>query len=195
MPVVAGANAGSIAAYRAGRYQVLPLPAAEVDVVRADPEFGRQLLDTPRLSLISLQRRPGATSSLAGGLSPSQVTALAAGKSGQTADALVPVGMPGDVPNVAHFAPAPVRGETVTLTKPAGATETSTRTPLYGCCEREPHRILHARLALPGGGMLYAGDAPAHVPYEGIKGVSIAVDYDASRPPRKSSPRSPTVAG
>ena len=40
------------------------------------------------------------------------------------------------------------------------------------------HRILHARLALPGGGLLYAGDAPAHPPYEGIKGVSIAVDYD-----------------
>ena len=40
------------------------------------------------------------------------------------------------------------------------------------------HRILHARLVLPGGGMLYAGDAPAHVPYEGIKGVSIAVDYE-----------------
>jgi len=39
------------------------------------------------------------------------------------------------------------------------------------------HRILHARLVLPGGGMLYAGDAPAHVPYEGIKGVSITVDY------------------
>ena len=39
------------------------------------------------------------------------------------------------------------------------------------------HRILHARLVLPGGGMLYAGDAPAHVPYEGIKGVAIAVDY------------------
>ena len=38
-------------------------------------------------------------------------------------------------------------------------------------------RILHARLALPGGGMLYAGDAPANMPYEGIKGVSIAVDY------------------
>ena len=125
MPVVAGADAGSIAAYRAGRYQVLPLPAAEVDVVRADPEFGRQLLDTPRLSLISLQRRPGATSSLAGGLSASQVTALAAGKSGQTADALVPVGMPGYVPNVTHFAPLPVTGETVTLTRPSGATESS----------------------------------------------------------------------
>ena len=39
------------------------------------------------------------------------------------------------------------------------------------------HRILHARLALPGGGLLYAGDTPANVPYEGIKGVSIAVDY------------------
>ncbi|HEV7578515.1 MAG TPA: VOC family protein [Caldimonas sp.] len=41
------------------------------------------------------------------------------------------------------------------------------------------HRILHARLVLPGGGTLFAGDAPAHVPYEGIKGVSIAVDYDS----------------
>jgi PhnB protein len=41
------------------------------------------------------------------------------------------------------------------------------------------NRILHARLVLPGGGMLYAGDAPADVPYEGIKGVSIAVDYDS----------------
>ena len=39
------------------------------------------------------------------------------------------------------------------------------------------HRILYARLALPGGGLLYAGDAPGNVPYEGIKGVSIAVDY------------------
>ena len=38
-------------------------------------------------------------------------------------------------------------------------------------------RILHARLALPGGGMLYAGDAPPNVPYEGIKGVTIALDY------------------
>lgn len=39
------------------------------------------------------------------------------------------------------------------------------------------HRILHARLALPGGGMLYAGDCPEQFPYEGIKGVSMAVDY------------------
>jgi PhnB protein len=40
-------------------------------------------------------------------------------------------------------------------------------------------RILHARLVLPGGGTLYAGDAPAHVPYEGIKGVAIALDFDS----------------
>jgi PhnB protein len=39
------------------------------------------------------------------------------------------------------------------------------------------HRILHARLALPGGGTLFAGDAPEQVPYEGIKGVSITLDY------------------
>lgn len=40
------------------------------------------------------------------------------------------------------------------------------------------HRILHARLVLPGGGVLFAGDAPPHVPYEGIKGVSITLNYD-----------------
>ena len=40
------------------------------------------------------------------------------------------------------------------------------------------HRILHARLVLPGGGTLFAGDCPENIPYEGIKGVSITVDYD-----------------
>jgi PhnB protein len=40
------------------------------------------------------------------------------------------------------------------------------------------HRIMHARLALPGGGILYAGDTPQNVPYEGIKGVTIAIDYE-----------------
>ena len=39
-------------------------------------------------------------------------------------------------------------------------------------------RILHARLVLPGGGTLYGGDAPANVPYQGIHGVSITLDYD-----------------
>jgi PhnB protein len=38
------------------------------------------------------------------------------------------------------------------------------------------HRIVHARLALPGGAMLYAGDAPPAM-YRGIHGVSITLNY------------------
>ena len=40
------------------------------------------------------------------------------------------------------------------------------------------HLILHARLVLKDGGLLFAGDAPKHVTYEGIKGVSITLNYD-----------------
>jgi PhnB protein len=40
-------------------------------------------------------------------------------------------------------------------------------------------RILNAQLELPGGALLYAGDAVAHVPYEGIKGVTLALNYDS----------------
>jgi PhnB protein len=39
------------------------------------------------------------------------------------------------------------------------------------------HRILHARLALSHGGLLFAGDCPANMPYEGIKGVSMTLNY------------------
>lgn len=39
-------------------------------------------------------------------------------------------------------------------------------------------RILHARLALPGGGLLMAGDCPPSMPYSGIQGVSLALNYD-----------------
>jgi PhnB protein len=39
------------------------------------------------------------------------------------------------------------------------------------------HRILHARLALSDGGLLFAGDCPADMPYEGIKGVSMTLNY------------------
>ena len=38
------------------------------------------------------------------------------------------------------------------------------------------HRIMHARLALPGGATLYAGDAMGQT-YEGIHGVSITLNY------------------
>ncbi len=39
--------------------------------------------------------------------------------------------------------------------------------------------IMHARLALPGGAMLFAGDTPPGRPYEGVKGVMLAVQYDS----------------
>lgn len=40
------------------------------------------------------------------------------------------------------------------------------------------HLIMHARLGLPDGGTLYAGDAmPGMPPYEGIKGVSLTLNY------------------
>ncbi|MFZ6875593.1 VOC family protein [Undibacterium sp. Di27W] len=42
------------------------------------------------------------------------------------------------------------------------------------------HRILHARLELPDGGLLFAGDCPQQMPYEGIKGVSFALNYDTT---------------
>jgi PhnB protein len=40
------------------------------------------------------------------------------------------------------------------------------------------HRIMHARLALPGGATLYAGDAMGQT-YQGIHGVSITLNYDS----------------
>lgn len=42
------------------------------------------------------------------------------------------------------------------------------------------HRIIHARLVLPGGGTIYGGDCPVNMPYDGIKGVSMTVDYETT---------------
>jgi PhnB protein len=39
-------------------------------------------------------------------------------------------------------------------------------------------RVMHARVALPGGGMIYAGDCPPQVKYAGIHGVSLTLNYD-----------------
>lgn len=52
--------------------------------------------------------------------------------------------------------------------------------PAEGCEGAMPagDAIMHACLELPGGAMLFAGDAPPHVPYEGIKGVMLALQYD-----------------
>ena len=38
--------------------------------------------------------------------------------------------------------------------------------------------IMHACLALPGGAMLFAGDTPPGRPYDGVKGVMLALQYD-----------------
>lgn len=38
--------------------------------------------------------------------------------------------------------------------------------------------VAHARLMLEGGGMLFAGDCPPSMPYEGVKGVSMTISYD-----------------
>ncbi|MEO8297466.1 MAG: VOC family protein [Burkholderiales bacterium] len=38
--------------------------------------------------------------------------------------------------------------------------------------------IMHACLTLPGGAMIMAGDVPPGMPFDGIKGVMIAVQYD-----------------
>ena len=38
--------------------------------------------------------------------------------------------------------------------------------------------IMHACLALPGGAMLFAGDTPPGMPFDGIKGVMLALQYD-----------------
>ena len=37
--------------------------------------------------------------------------------------------------------------------------------------------IMHAHLALPGGAKLFAGDAPPGMPFEGMKGVMLALEY------------------
>ena len=47
------------------------------------------------------------------------------------------------------------------------------------------HHILHARLAFPDGSLLYAGDAPSHMPYQGIHGVSITLNYDTTAQAQK----------
>ncbi len=40
------------------------------------------------------------------------------------------------------------------------------------------HRILHARLELDDNGLLFAGDCREDIAYEGIKGLSLTLNYD-----------------
>ena len=50
--------------------------------------------------------------------------------------------------------------------------------PMADQFPKETHDlIIHAALALPGDGHLYGGDCPPQIPYEGVKGVSLALSY------------------
>ena len=52
--------------------------------------------------------------------------------------------------------------------------------PMEGCGSPETKDlIMHARLELPGGGQLMAGDCPGHMPYEGMKGFNLTLNYDS----------------
>jgi PhnB protein len=51
--------------------------------------------------------------------------------------------------------------------------------PMAGKTPKEHlDRIMHARLALPGGGMIYAGDCPPQMKYAGIHGIGLTLNFD-----------------
>ena len=126
MPVVGATEAASsIAGFRAGRYQVLPVPISEADAVRADPVFSGRLVVAPRLTLYALRSSAGSAVkrlAVAGALDRPQAVGLALGKSAQTADGLLPLGMPGYVPDAARYLRVPGTGLDVTLTHEREAT-------------------------------------------------------------------------
>ena len=57
---------------------------------------------------------------------------------------------------------------------------TNRQSPFADRCPPEHlDRVMHARLGLEDGTSLYAGDCPPGMPYEGMHGVSIALNYDS----------------
>ena len=55
---------------------------------------------------------------------------------------------------------------------------TNGESPLAAHFPPETHgRMLHVRLSLPDGGTLMAGDCPGHLPYAGIQGVTLTLNY------------------
>jgi PhnB protein len=56
---------------------------------------------------------------------------------------------------------------------------TNRHSPFAGKCAPEHlDRVVHARLELDGGVFLFAGDCPPGTPYQGINGLSLALNYD-----------------
>lgn len=57
---------------------------------------------------------------------------------------------------------------------------TNRHSPFADRCPPEHlDRVMHARLELEDGTALYAGDCPPGMPYQGIHGVSIALNCDS----------------
>jgi PhnB protein len=57
---------------------------------------------------------------------------------------------------------------------------TNAQSPMADRCPPEHlHRVIHARLEIGQGVFLYAGDCPPGMPYQGMHGVSIALNYDS----------------
>lgn len=46
------------------------------------------------------------------------------------------------------------------------------------CAPQDLDRVMHARLDLEGGVSLYAGDCPPQMPYQGMHGFSLTLNYD-----------------
>lgn len=55
-----------------------------------------------------------------------------------------------------------------------------------GCAPPGGDGIMHACLRLPGGAMIFAGDVPPGMAFDGIKGVMIAVQYDGADEARRA---------
>lgn len=57
---------------------------------------------------------------------------------------------------------------------------TNRQSPVAESCPPEHlDRVMHARLELEDGTSLYAGDCPPDMPYQGMHGFSIALNYDS----------------
>jgi peptide/nickel transport system substrate-binding protein len=113
LPVIDAANpAASFARYRGHKLDVLDVAASQVDIVRADPTFSRQLVGYPRLQLIALVAAGSPAGSapqraaLDAAIDRSAVVSDVFGKSGQAADGLVPQGTPGFLPGVSPPQPS-----------------------------------------------------------------------------------------
>ena len=62
-----------------------------------------------------------------------------------------------------------------------------TDTPMAAQIPKEhAERIMHGRLALPGGGTLYAGDCPSHMMYQGIHGVGVTLNFETVEQARRA---------